>query len=152
MAKSSSRSKAPSDFVGMLDYYLVKKSPVQLPVSVKEFIVKFGPWIDLVVIVLMLPAALAVFGVATITGLWSAGESPAAGGLYFWGVLMLVQLGLMVLALPGLFNRQMRGWRLAFYAMVFNFITSMLTFQWVGGVVSLVVTVYVLFQVRSYYK
>ena len=45
--------------IATLDEYLVKKAPFALPDGVKEFIVRFGPWISLVLLVLSLP----VFGV-----------------------------------------------------------------------------------------
>ena len=43
--------QAPKDIIGFLDYYLVTKAPFQLPMNIKEGIVKYGPWIAVVLYV-----------------------------------------------------------------------------------------------------
>ena len=48
-----------------LKVYLVDKAPA-LPEKVKEVIVKYGPWITLIFLVLSLPAILFAFGLGTI--------------------------------------------------------------------------------------
>ena len=45
-------TEAPKDLIGFLDFYLVKKAPFQLPDAAKEIIVKFGPWITVVLLIL----------------------------------------------------------------------------------------------------
>ncbi len=59
-------TQAPKDLIGFLDFYLVRKAPFQLPDNVREWIVKFGPWIALVLLVLSLPPLLFVLGIGTV--------------------------------------------------------------------------------------
>ncbi|MBP6085702.1 hypothetical protein KA478_00535 [Patescibacteria group bacterium] len=46
----------------MGDEYLVQKAPFQLPPHIKEFLVKAAPYITAIILLLMLPAILAVIG------------------------------------------------------------------------------------------
>jgi uncharacterized membrane protein YdjX (TVP38/TMEM64 family) len=55
--------QAPKDLIGFLDFYLVKKAPFQLPLEIREFLVKFGPWIAVVFLLLSLPALLLMLGI-----------------------------------------------------------------------------------------
>ena len=62
----TSSEQAPKDLIGFLDYYLVKKAPFQIPDNAKEWLVQYGPWITIVVIVLTLPAILALLGLGAV--------------------------------------------------------------------------------------
>ena len=53
---------APKDLIGFLDFYLVKKAPFQIPDGAREWIVKFGPWITVVLLILTLPILLFALG------------------------------------------------------------------------------------------
>jgi hypothetical protein len=66
MSMTVDTNPPPKDLIGFLDYYLVQKAPFQIPDGVREIIVKFGPWITLVLLVLMLPPLLLVLGVGTV--------------------------------------------------------------------------------------
>ena len=57
---------APKDLIGFLDFYLVKKAPFQIPDGAREWIVKFGPWITVVLLILTLPLLLVVLGIGTV--------------------------------------------------------------------------------------
>src|SRR5690349_9923537 len=104
--------QAPKDLIGFLDFYLVKKAPFQLPAEVKEFFVKFGPWIALVLLVLWLPGLLVMLGVGT--AFMPFGGAVYSVGFTFASVFLLAQLVLLGMALPGLFKRKMSAWRLLF--------------------------------------
>ena len=56
-------SDAPKDLIGFLDFYLVKKAPFQIPDTAKEWIVQFGPWITVVLLILTLPILLFALGI-----------------------------------------------------------------------------------------
>jgi len=60
------RDQAPKDLIGFLDFYFVKKAPVQLPDNAKEAIVKYGPWIAIVLLVLAVPPLLFVLGLGAL--------------------------------------------------------------------------------------
>ena len=81
-------SDAPKDLIGFLDFYLVKKAPFQIPDGAKEWIVKFGPWITVVLLILTLPILLFALGIGAIF-MPVGGVGYATG----FGVLTLVRPG-----------------------------------------------------------
>ena len=143
---NSTSSQPPKDMIGFFDYYLVKKAPFQLPDALKEFIVKFGPWITVVLLILSLPALFIVLGLSV-----AFVPIGVAYGL-LWSVAFCLHLVLMALALPGLFARKMSGWTLMFYAQVVSVVSSLVSYQVVGALIFGLISFYILFQVRSLYK
>jgi hypothetical protein len=142
-------AQPPKDVMGFLDYYLVQKAPFQIPGHGREIIVKYGPWIAVVLLVLSLPPLLLALGLGALVVPFG-GVAYAAGFTYVT-LLVLVNIALLVAALPGLFARKMSGWNLLFYAQIVGFITSLLMGSVVSGLVMLVITLYILFQVRGLY-
>lgn len=150
MANSNS-SASLSNLESTLEEYFVKKAPFQLPPGAKEAIVKFGPWIMLVLLVMSLPFILAALGLsaALLPATMMAGYSP------LYNVGMWISVGSLVVdafALPGLFARKMSGWRLAFYATLISVVASLVIGQFVSAILSAVIGLYILFQVKSMYK
>ncbi|TAK89630.1 chromate transporter [Patescibacteria group bacterium] len=146
-------SQPPKELMGWLEYYLVTKAPFQIPPNAREWIVKYSPWINIVLLVLFAPAILLALGVgAALVPFSAVGGASAATGLSFALVALVLQVGLMIAALPGLFARKKIGWQLVFYSVVLNLIFSLLNFNIVGGLLSAVLGSYVLFQIKSYYK
>jgi hypothetical protein len=144
--------QAPKDLIGMLDFYLVKKAPFQLPDGVKEAIVRFGPWIALVLLVISLPIVLLALGVGAVLLPFAALSSPTAVGSFgLVTILVLVELVLDAAALPGLFARKMMGWKLIFYARLLAIVSSLLSGAIVGAIVGGLISLYILFQVRPLY-
>ena len=140
---------APKDLIGFLDFYLVKKAPFQIPAGGREWIVKFGPWIAIVMLVLTLPAVLFVLGVGTI--FMPFGGLGYATGFGFSAILLIVQIGLLVAALPGLFARKMAGWRLIFYSQLVSIAGSIVTGAVLAALVGGLIGLYILFQIRTLY-
>lgn len=145
-------AQPPKDLIGFLDFYLVKKAPFQLPDAAKEWIVKFSPWIILVLTIIVLPVLLALLGI-------SATFLPYAGFGYYYGawftyvwVFLLIRVGLDLLALPGLFARKMSGWRLIFYARLVDIVYNVMTYNVLGGIIGGLIGLYILFQIRPLYK
>jgi hypothetical protein len=142
--------QAPKDLIGFLDFYLVKKAPFQIPDAGREFIVKFGPWITLVVMIIALPVVLFLLGLGTLL-------SPFGGVTYMatWGlasVLLLLRFALRAASLPGLFARKMYGWNLWFYSVLVGLVESLLSvYGIVSGILVTIIVLYILFQVRSKY-
>jgi len=146
----TTEARVPKDPIGFLDYYFVKKAPFQIPDAGREAIVKFGPWIVVVLLVLSLPALLVILGVGTFVAPFGGVGYAAGFGLAAIG--LCVQLVLEVMALPGLFARKMSGWTLMFYARVVGIVTSLLLGAIVGAIISALIGFYILFQVRGLYK
>jgi hypothetical protein len=142
--------QAPKDLIGFLDFYLVQKAPFQIPENGKEWIVKYGPWITVVLLILSLPPLLLVLGLGA--ALVPFGGVGYATGFTYLTIVLLAELGLMVAALPGLFARKMSGWRLLFYAQIASFAFSLLSGAILGAILGAVIALYILFQVRALYK
>ena len=142
-------NQPPKDLIGFLDFYLVQKAPFQIPANAKEWIVQYGPWITVVLLVLALPPLLFVLGIGA--AFMPYGGIGYAAGFTYLTIVLIAQLGLMVAALPGLFARKMSGWQLLFYAQIVSCVFSLLSGSVVGAVVGVVISMYVLFQVRPLY-
>jgi hypothetical protein len=142
-------TEAPKDLIGFLDFYLVKKAPFQLPDGAKEWIVQFGPWITVVLLILTLPLLLVALGLGTI--LMPFGGVGYASGFGILTLFVVVEIGLMIAALPGLFNRKMGGWRLLFYSQLISIVYSLLSRNIVSGLIVGLISLYILFQVRPLY-
>jgi hypothetical protein len=140
----------PKDLIGFLDFYLVKKAPFQLPDQAKEAIVTYGPWITIVLLVLTLPLLLALLGIGAIFAPF--GGPSVAAGFGIVAIATLVEVGLTIAALPGLFARKMGGWTLLFYARLVSFVASILALSIVSGILFGLISFYILFQVRALYK
>ncbi len=143
-------TEAPKDLMGFLDFYLVKKAPFQIPDAGREWIVKFGPWITVVLLILTLPILLVALGIGAI--FVPFGGVGYAGGFGILTLFVIVEIGLMIAALPGLFNRRMSGWRLLFYSQVVSIVYSLLSGSIVGGLLFGLISMYILFQVRGLYR
>ena len=147
---STYTAEPAKDLFGHLEFYLVEKAPVQLPPGAKEWIVRYGPWITLALIILAIPAVLLALGLGAV--MLPFGGARFAAGFSYLTVMLIVTLGMRAAALPGLFARRMSGWTMLFYAQIVSFVFSILSGSIVGGVVGLVLSMYVLFQVRPLYR
>lgn len=132
--------------------YLVKKAPA-LPEGVKEAIVKFGPWISLILMIISAPLILGFLGIGTLMmpigylGGLQAGMGYTAS-MIFTAVIMVMEL----IALPGLFKRAKAGWTMMYYATLVTAVQNLVAFNLGGLVIGTLLGLYVLFQVKSYYK
>ena len=120
---------------GFWNYYLVKKAPFQLPDGFKQFLVKFGPWIALVLIVISIPFLLLGLGVGAVAAVGGSMLLPAI-------IVSCISLVLRGMALPGLFARKMSGWKLLAYTPnSVSMVSSLIIGAWVsvilGGLISL---------------
>lgn len=136
-----------------LDVLLVQKAPFTLPAEVKEFIVKFGPWITLVLMLLVLPVILAAIGLGSFYSAYVYTVNPSAGMTVTISlVFAVVEIALYALALPGLFKRSKAGWNFLFYSTLVSAVGSLITFQFVSLIIGTLIGLYILFQIKSYYK
>jgi hypothetical protein len=140
----------PKDLIGFLDFYLVAKAPFQIPPGGREAIVKFGPWITVVLLILTLPLLLVALGLGTL--FIPFGGIGYASRLGMLSIFVIVEVGLMIAALPGLFARKMAGWRLLFYSQLVGIVYNLLGGRIVGGLLFGLIALYVLFQIRTLYQ
>ncbi len=151
----SSQSKGYlSQLENFLELYLVKKAPA-LPKGGKEFLVKIAPWLVIVGLVLSIPA---IFSLFTLNSMMSANPygayvTAALGPAYYISlILLIVVVVLEIMALPGLFNRKKSGWNFIFYSSLVSLVSSLVTMNLVGFIIGGLLSLYLLFQVREYYK
>lgn len=126
----------------------------QLPANVREVLVKIAPWLALVFGVLGVLASLAATGLMAALSpfmVLGGGVGAATGGVV-GAVLALVGSVLELASFPGLKDRKMSGWKLAFYSEAVGVISSVVALNLVGAVISAAIGFYLLFQIKSYYK
>ena len=147
---------------------LVVKAPYQLPKAAKEWIVKYGPWITLILgiilVFMVIPTLIAAMAVTSYMtgGIYAAAVATSVGPMFYLALAVLaVQLIIMFMSVPMLLKRQRKGWVLVFYSSVVSLIYSVLnTFSYgyfsfgslLMGLVSAAISMYFIFQIRSYYK
>ena len=137
----------------LLDLYLVKKAPYTLPDKAKETIVKLSPYIAILVLVLSAPAVLALFSLgAALTPLAAIAGVNYGIGYYLAEIFLVISLIVTALAIPGLFNRKLSAWNLMFYSSLINAVYTLFRGDIFGLIIGTAISLYILFQVKSYYK
>ncbi len=135
---------------GQLEEYLGRRTP-QLPEKWRQTIAKISPWITLVVLILTIPALLAILGFgAVIISATGAIVHYGAWGWFLW-ILTLASLALEIVALPGLFKKSKQGWSFIFYAALLSGATNILGIN-IGSLVGTLVSLYIIFQIKNQYK
>lgn len=135
-----------------LNLYFGEKAPA-LPTQWKEAIVKFSPWISLILLVLTLPALLLLFGLGAFLVPFSYAAGYNEGFTYTVSLLILaVTVVLEAAAIPALFKRSRRGWLLIYYSVLITAVYNLVTMNLGGLILGTLLSLYILFQVRSYYK
>jgi hypothetical protein len=151
MAKKKAREVVANQWEKSLEDFFLKKLP-SLPKSLKEIIVKYGPWVVLVSMVFCLRGALATMGI------WRTFRSVGYMGYrYYYGfgaawLVSLVSMGLVLWALPGLFRRKILSWRLMLYSSLIMGVYYLITMSLGSLIIGVGLSFYVLFQIKSYYK
>jgi hypothetical protein len=132
----------------------VSKKLPQLPPGLKEFIVKFGPYLIALSVIFSALALLTSFGVGGLA-LGYYGYSAYSLSSYY-GMVNVATLAAMVilqgLALSGLFKRTRSGWQYMFYANLAGIVGNLLMTSIAGALVGGALSLYITFQVREYYK
>ncbi len=150
MVKPKKEEKLIGQLENKLEEIFAKKLPA-LPSGVKEAIVKFSPWIAFVVLIISLPTLLGALGLSAWMMRGYPGYSYHIGYNVAWWI-SIASMVLTVLALPGLFKRKMSGWRLMFYSGLVMALYNLVTVNLGGLIIGTGVSMYILFQIKSYYK
>ena len=135
-----------------LNLYFGQKAP-NLPANIKEIIVKYGPYISLVLIVLSLPVILMAFGFSGILLPFSNFGGIRSGLFLSIGTfLSLAVIILEVMALPGLFKRRLSAWHLMYYSSLVSALQALLAVNLGNLIIGAALSFYFLFQIRPLYK
>ena len=129
-----------------------KKLPA-LPEGIKEAIVKYGPYFTVIMIILTIPAILAIIGIGVAATPFAFLGGVRGGIGYIISIVFgLAMLVLQIIAIKGLFARQMKAWKLLFYISLISAVSNLLRFDLGGLIIGTGISWYILFQIRSYYK
>ncbi|MEI6690358.1 MAG: hypothetical protein WCL07_01275 [bacterium] len=135
-----------------LEEFFVKKVPA-LPENVKEIIVKISPWFAVVSMIFLLPLILGALGLSAILlpasflGGFTMGVSSIIGLVF-----SIALIGINLIAIPGLFKRQAKAWKLMFYSVLLSAVQNILTFNIGALVIGGAIGCYFLFQVKDKYN
>jgi hypothetical protein len=134
-----------------LEKIFVGKAPA-LSESIKELIVKVSPWLIAISLILLSPVILGIFGISlaimpvSFLGGVGSGFSYILGISFFLGMIVLE-----LMALPGLFKRQERAWRLMFYSTLLSLTHNLINLDLGGLLLGGIISFYFLFQIKSKY-
>lgn len=140
-----------------LDLYLGKKAP-QLPKEWREFLVKIAPYLAILGVIIGVPGVLALLGLGTfIVPLGTIGGivsgKPFLGLGYLVNVIFLgVMIVLEALAISPLFKRSKTGWNYLYYSTLLGAVQNIIGFNIGGLIIGTLISLYLLFQVKEYYK
>lgn len=135
-----------------LESIFVKQFPA-LPKNIKDIIVKISPYLAILGIVVSLPAILTILGLGTVIAPFVVleGVGPLTG-LSLSIIFVVINTIIMIMAIPGLFTRQKKAWRLMFYSTLISALSSLISINLVSLIIGTAISFYFLFQVKSYYK
>jgi hypothetical protein len=136
----------------ILEEYLVKKAPFQIPAKGKEVIVKIAPYLIIIFAILAIPVILVGLGLSAVLAPFAILGVQYGVTSLISAIFSLIAFVMEIVAVPGLFARTENGWRLAFYASLVSFIGSLLSFNIIGGIIGAIIGWYILFQVKELYK
>jgi len=150
MAAETSLKGTLGQLEDVLNEYFGKKAPA-LPANIKEILVKLAPYLTILGVILSVPAILGVLGMGVVP--YGAAWMMGVGYRYYLGIaFMLVTVVLEALAIPGLLARKKQGWNWIYYSVLVNMVYMLVSFNIVGLLIGTLIGMYVLFQVRTYYK
>ncbi len=130
--------------------YLSQKAPA-LPLGAKEFLVKWAPYLNLVALLMISPVILAAFGLSAIALPFSVFAGVSGVSSIVHTVIMVAVFALQVAALPGLFKRSISAWNFLYYSTLLNTLSSLLSLNLGGGLIGAAISLYFLYQIKSYY-
>ena len=132
--------------------FFIKKLP-SMPENIKEIIVKYGPYLIVIMMILMVPAILAVMGIGIAATPLALMAGPRHGfALLISAIFGLLMIVLELMAIKGLFKRELKAWKLLFYISLIQAFSSLIRFDLGGLIIGSGISWYILFQIRSYYK
>lgn len=145
-------NKYLKDIEAKLDLYFGKKAPA-MPESAKEVLVKYAPYLSLLILIFTIPVILFAFGLSAALSPFTyyAGYHPFFS-FSFYGLLSLLSMVLSAMAIPGLFKKSRQSWEYMFYASLVNLLSSLFKPDLVSLIIGGALSFWVLFQIRSYYK
>ncbi|HWQ59610.1 MAG TPA: hypothetical protein VN420_00465 [Candidatus Fimivivens sp.] len=135
----------------LLDEYMVTKAPFQIPDNGKELIVKIAPYLVIISAIIAVPALLAGLGLSMFLAPLALLGGHYGVAAFISLIFAAISLVIDIMAIPGLFARSKKGWRLTYYATVVGLVGSVFSFNIIGGIIGAIIGWYLLFQVKEKY-
>ncbi len=132
--------------------YFTKKAPFQLPDGVVNFIVTVMPWFMLVGVIVSIPTILGAVGLGSLVTPFAWMGSVNIGQYWLATIFSLITLVIQAFAIPRLLKREKMGWNLVFYSTLVTLVYGIFYQSMFGALLSLLISWYILFQVRKEYK
>lgn len=123
-----------------------EKAPFQLPTEWKEGLVKYSPYIMMI----LAPLAILAIGIGALLSIFSLLTVNFLGTISL--VLMLISIVLDLMAIPGLFATSRAGWTLVYYAWLLSILSNLLDLSIFSAIAGFLIGGFFLFQVRNYYN
>lgn len=153
MAKSSGDYKqALSQLENFFELYLVKKAP-EIPDKWKDIIVQLVPWFTLIGLFITASVLLPLIGLSafylpfSFMGGVNSGINNLVGMVFSLAIVLLEAL-----AIPGLFKKKETGWRKLYWAALLSVVSSLLGGQLMGALITGLISLYILFQIKEKYS
>jgi hypothetical protein len=141
-----------TQFETTIEELLVKKAP-PLPTNAKEILVKYAPYISILVVVLSIGPVLALLGLSAVFAPIAYMGGVYSGTSFSLPILFLIaSLAVEIAAIPGLFSRKLSAWKLMYYGVLINAVYALLRFDLGSLILGSLISLYFLFQVKTYYK
>ncbi|MBO0949521.1 chromate transporter [Fibrella forsythiae] len=121
------------------------KAPFQLPDNIKEIIVKVAPYVSVILLPLSVLAIVLGGGVAILSGFFL--NIRASISL----LIIVAALVIGILAIPGLFKRTRESWTKLYLAQLLYLLSSIVSFDVFGFIISFLIGLFMLFQIREKY-
>ncbi len=144
-----------NSFIETLNQYFGIKAPA-LPMSIKEIIVKYGPYLLIIGLIFSILAILALIPFILAGGVVMGAAGVAAAGsmshVYISLIFGIITAVMEIVALPGLFKRTPGSWKLLFYAQLVSLLAMLVGLNIIGLIISAIVGFYILFQIKPLYN
>lgn len=152
MAKDNTLNGNLSMLETEIEKLVLNKKVPALPDNIKEIMVKLSPYFAVIGVIMVAPLLLGALGISAVTYPFAYLAGTRLGFSYTLSlVFSAVMLILEAMAIPGLFKRQLKAWRLMYYATLVSLVQSLLSFNLVSMVISAAISFYLLFQIKAKY-
>jgi hypothetical protein len=123
----------------------IDKAPIQFSPSVKNSIVKYGPYVLAIFLPLCLLALILSGNMATLLLFTRHLETNISL------LVLLLSLCLGIIAIPGLFHQKRSSWTKLYWSELIYCLSAIIEMDFGGLLLTFSVGFYVLFQIRSYF-
>lgn len=124
----------------------------QLPIKVKDIIVKILPYLSVLALLVMIPMVLSLVGLTMLSPFAYMGGLRAGFGYSISIIFALVMGVLAIVIIPGLFKKEKKAWKIMYWMSLINAVLTLVRMDLGELIIGTGLSWYVLFQIKEYYK